>query len=90
MLKSMLIHQRDSKGIIKSNFVTSCFAFRGSIPMVNYPPLKVMLPSYMKITLYALYILKKDVLRVIKLSIYGSSSFTFITSKRVIKMLFNE
>ena len=32
MLKSMLIHQRDSKGIVKPNFVTSCLAFRGSIP----------------------------------------------------------
>ena len=32
MLKLMSIHQRDSKGIVKSNFVTSCLAFRGSIP----------------------------------------------------------
>ena len=32
MLKSMLIHQKDGKGIVKSNFVTSCLAFRGSIP----------------------------------------------------------
>ena len=32
MLKSMLIYQGDSKGIVKSNFVTSCLAFRGSIP----------------------------------------------------------
>ena len=32
MLKSMSIHQRDNKGIVKSNFVTSCLAFRGSIP----------------------------------------------------------
>ena len=31
MLKSMSIHKRDSKGIAKSNFVTSCFAFRCSI-----------------------------------------------------------
>ena len=32
MLKSMSIHQKDSKGIIQSNFVTSCHTFRGSIP----------------------------------------------------------
>ena len=32
MLKSMSIYQRDSKGIVKSNFVTSCLAFWGSIP----------------------------------------------------------
>ena len=32
MLKSMLIHQKDSKGMVKSNFVTSCLAFRNSIP----------------------------------------------------------
>ena len=31
MLKSMSTHQKDSKEIVKSNFVTSCFAFRGSI-----------------------------------------------------------
>ena len=68
MLKSMLIYQRDNKGIIKSNFVTLCFAFRGLISMVNYPPLKVMLPSYMKIMLYALHRLMKKALRVIKLS----------------------
>ena len=36
MLKSMSIHQRDSKRIVKSNFVTSCLAFRGSIPIVRY------------------------------------------------------
>ena len=34
MLKSMLIYQRDSKGIVKSNFVTSCLTFRGSIPTI--------------------------------------------------------
>ena len=28
----MLIHQKDSKRIVKSNFVTSCFVFRGLIP----------------------------------------------------------
>ena len=28
----MSMHQRDSKRIVKSNFVTSCLAFRGSIP----------------------------------------------------------
>ena len=26
MLKLMLIHQKDNKGIVKSNFVTSCLA----------------------------------------------------------------
>ena len=36
MLKSMSIHQRDSKGIVKSNFVTSCLAFRGSIPIMDW------------------------------------------------------
>ena len=33
MLKSMLIHQTDSKGIVKSNFVTSCLTFMGLIPI---------------------------------------------------------
>ena len=32
MFKSMSIHQKDSKAIVKSNFVTSCLAFRSSIP----------------------------------------------------------
>ena len=32
MLKSMPIHQKDRKRIIKSNFVTSYLTFRGSIP----------------------------------------------------------
>ena len=32
MFKSMSIHQKDSEAIVKSNFVTSCLAFRGSIP----------------------------------------------------------
>ena len=31
----MSIHQRDSKRIVKSNFVTSCLAFKGSIPIVG-------------------------------------------------------
>ena len=31
--QSMSIYQNDSKGIIKSNFVSSCLAFRGSIPI---------------------------------------------------------
>ena len=30
MLKSMSIHQNDSKGTVKFNFVTTCLAFRGS------------------------------------------------------------
>ena len=34
MLKSMTIYQRNSKGIVKSNFVTSCLAFGGSISIV--------------------------------------------------------
>ena len=32
MLKSMSIHQEDGKRTIKSNFVTSCLALRGTIP----------------------------------------------------------
>ena len=40
MLKSISMHQRDSKGIVKSNFITSCLAFRGSIP--TYVPLSDM------------------------------------------------
>ena len=28
----MLIHQKDSKSIVKSNFVTLCLVFRGTIP----------------------------------------------------------
>ena len=31
MLKSMSIHQKNNNGIVKSNFVTSCLAFRSSI-----------------------------------------------------------
>ena len=34
MFKSMSIYQNDNKRIVKSNFVTSCLAFRGSIPIV--------------------------------------------------------
>ena len=34
MLKSMSIHQRDSKRIVKSNFVTSCLVFKGLISTV--------------------------------------------------------
>ena len=32
MLESRSIHQRDTKRIVKSNFVTSCLTFRDSIP----------------------------------------------------------
>ena len=32
MLKSMSIHQKDSKIMVKYNFVISCLAFKGSIP----------------------------------------------------------
>ena len=56
----------------------------------EYPPSKVMLPSYMKIMLHTLHKVKNDTLRVIKLSIYHPSSFTFINSRRVMKLLFNE
>ena len=35
MFKSMSIHQKDSKGIVNSNFVASCFAFKVSIPTVR-------------------------------------------------------
>ena len=31
MLKSMSIHQSNNKRIVKSNFVTLCLAFKGSI-----------------------------------------------------------
>ena len=34
MIKSKSIHQRDSKGIVKFNFVMSCLAFRRLIPIV--------------------------------------------------------
>ena len=40
MLKSMSIHQRNSKGIVKSNFVTSCLTFKGSIPTSSHQPKK--------------------------------------------------
>ena len=36
MLKSMSIYQKDRKGIVKSNYVTSCLAFRVSIPIEAY------------------------------------------------------
>ena len=36
MLKLMSMHKRDNKGIVKSNFFTSCLAFRGSIPTKMY------------------------------------------------------
>ena len=32
MLKSMLIHKRDNKRTVKSNFVISYLAFKGVIP----------------------------------------------------------
>ena len=32
MLKSISIHPEDNKGIVRSNFVTPCLAFKGSIP----------------------------------------------------------
>ena len=35
MLKSMSMHKRDSKGTIKSDFVTSCLTFRGLIPTTS-------------------------------------------------------
>ena len=35
MLKSMSIYQRDSMWMVKSNFVTSCLLFWGSIPITN-------------------------------------------------------
>ena len=35
MLKSMSIHQNNNKRIVESNFVTSCLAFRGSIPTIS-------------------------------------------------------
>ena len=31
MLKSISIHQKDNKGMVKSNFVISCLAFRGLV-----------------------------------------------------------
>ena len=34
MLKSMSIHQKDSKGTVKPNFGTSCLSFRGSISTI--------------------------------------------------------
>ena len=34
MLKSISIHKKDSKMIVKSNFVTSCLTFKGSIPIL--------------------------------------------------------
>ena len=37
MLKSMSIHQKNSKGIFKSNSVTSYLSFRGSIPTYYNP-----------------------------------------------------
>ena len=36
MLKSMLIHQNDSKMIVNSNFVTLYLAFKGSIPIAPW------------------------------------------------------
>ena len=36
MFKSMLIYQKDSKRIVKFNFVTSCLAFRGLVPTRTY------------------------------------------------------
>ena len=36
MLKSMSIHQKDRKGTINSNFVTSCLAFKGLIPTLSF------------------------------------------------------
>ena len=35
MFKSMLMHKKDSKEIVKCDFVTLYFAFKGSIPIGN-------------------------------------------------------
>ena len=36
MLKSMSIHQKDIKMMVKSDFVTSCLAFRDFIPTMAW------------------------------------------------------
>ena len=46
----MSIHQMDNKGIVKSDFVTSCLAFRGSIPTV--PSLTKFVNSHSNISLF--------------------------------------
>ena len=43
MLKSMSIHQKDNDGIVKSNFVTSCLAFRISITTLSHGSRRYML-----------------------------------------------
>lgn len=35
MLKSMLMHKKDNKEKVKSNFVTLCLIFRRSIPTLK-------------------------------------------------------
>ena len=35
MCKSILMHKRDNKEVIKSNFVTSYLTFRGSISILS-------------------------------------------------------
>ena len=52
MLKSMSIYQRDNKGIVKSNFITLCLAFRGSIPTNSYQPQSSRLDTAEKNLLY--------------------------------------
>ena len=53
-------------------------------------PIKDNSKYYMKMKLYALDKLKNDALRVIELSIYRSSFFTFISSRTMVKLQFNK
>ena len=39
MLKSISMHRRDDKRIVQSNFITSCLAFKGSIPTPKVLPI---------------------------------------------------
>ena len=43
MLKSMLVHLKDNKGIVKSYFATSCLAFRGLNPNSIFLPVPMVL-----------------------------------------------
>ena len=38
ILKLMSMHKKDSKGIVKSNFITSCFTFKGLILTITTCP----------------------------------------------------
>ena len=83
MLKSMSIHQMDNKGIVKSNFVTSCIAFRGSIPIV--PSLTKFVNSHSNISLF---IFHRKIL-ILYLAIYANEIILISNNEHLLAKFFS-